>query len=166
MSLTISQVKDRLSPKLHGGSLNKVRNFYEACELAANEVLSNLDPVETMRNAPLSNFVYDDLWNYTLPSDFRKIIDLYPQADRSSLDYAERNYAERFDRERSVSDKIISIEGSEGDKILRINWSTDYTKTFHTANSLTSNGIVAIVGTASGLKLNKQIKYLEREFGH
>lgn len=143
----------------HSGSLNKIRNFYAACERASNVVLTNLDPIETERLVPLAQVIHDDLNNYPLPSDYKKIIDLYPQADRDNLDSARRVYAERFDLTKGLANRTLTIEGSEGSKFLRVNWKINSSVVFHSMNSLTSNGIIAVVGTASGLKINTQIKY-------
>lgn len=144
---------------LHGGTLNKVRNFYAACERAANTVLSNLDPIDTERTTPLAQVIHDDLNNYSLPSDFKKIIDLYPQADRSFLDKSRRIFAEEFDVGKALTNKTITIEGSEGSKFLRAEWRINNPKTFHSMNSITANGTWSVVGSATGLKLNTQIKY-------
>jgi len=157
--MLIQQVKEHLTGQLHGGSLNKVRNFEAACERAANTLLTNLDPIETERTTPLARVIHDDLNNYPLPSDYKKIIDLYPQDDRTSLDSAGRVYLERFALRIPITNKKLAIEGSEGDKFLRVNWKSNPAAIFHSMNSLTENGTIAIVGTSSGLKLNKQIKY-------
>ncbi len=157
--MDIGDIKENLTAQLHGGTLSKVRNFESACERAAGIVLSNLDPIETERIASLSQVIHDDLYNYSLPSDFKKIIDLYPQADRDNSDDASRVYAGRFDLQKGIRNKQITIEGNEGSKFLRVNWKENNSITFHSMNSLTSNGTIAVVGSATGLKLNEQIKY-------
>lgn len=149
--MTVTQAKDNISPMLHSGTLSKVRNFYPACERAANTVLANIEPTETIRTASLSNVVHDDLNNYPLPSDFKKIIDLYPQDNRTHLDSAQRNYAENFSLETTIKNKKIAIEASEGTKILRINWKSKSPQTLNTMNSLTANGTWSAVGSATGL---------------
>jgi len=157
--MNITEVKEHLSAQLHGGTLNKVRNFEAACERAANIVLTNIDPIETERTTTLAQVIHDDLNNYSLPSDFKKIIDLFPQADRDNLDSGKRIYAERFDLTKGLTNKTLTIEGSEGSKFLRANWKINSAITFHSMNSLTDNGTIAVVGTASGLKINTQVKY-------
>lgn len=157
--MTLLEAKTHLTGMLHSGSLNKIRNFEEACERTANIVLANIDPIETERNTFLSQVIHDDLNNYALPSDFKKIIDLYPQADRSSSDKSKRIYAETFDVEKALTNKTITIEGSEGSKFMRVNWRINTSSTFHSMNSLTDNGTWSVVGSATGLKINEQIKY-------
>ena len=149
--LTITQVKDHLTGMLHGGSLNKVRNIESVFERAANTMLLKLDPVDTIRVQPLSNTVHDDIYNYSLPSDYKKIIDLFPQDSRNNSDNALRNTANYFDVQKAIKQKKVSIEGSEGSKIIRINWRSRQGKILSTLNSLTDNGTWSAVGTASNL---------------
>lgn len=157
--MNIGNVREHITGMLHGGTLSKVRNFEAACERAANVVLTNLDPIETERTTTLSQVIHDDLNNYSLPSDFKKIIDLFPQADRSKLDSGQRVYAERFELEKLLKNRQLTIEGSEGSKFLRVNWKINPSLTYHSMNSLTSNGSWSVVGSATGLKANTQIKY-------
>lgn len=152
MSTTITQIEESLSGMMHGGTLNKVRNRYALYERVANTLLTRLDPVETIRLQALSQLVHDDLQDYTLPSDYKKLIDLFPVEDRTSSERAARVYAEPFGAELALRNKQISIEAKEGVKYIRINWRDTGAKALHTMNSLTDNGTIAIVGTASGLK--------------
>lgn len=156
--MTITQVKENLTAMGHGSTLNKVRNIEALFERAANNVLAKVDPVDTQRTNTLGQLIHDDLNNYPLPSDYRKFIDLYPQDNRTSLDIGKRRYSEPFAARRAISNKEISIEGSEGSKFLRANWKSNPAKTLHTMDSLTSNGTWSVVGSATGLKLNTQYK--------
>ena len=149
--MTITEIKDNLSALLHGGSLNKVRNIESLFERVGNTMLSKIDPIDTMRTAAMAATIHDDIYNYALPSDFKKIIDLYPQAGRENLDSAGRRYAEKFDLTKGLTNKTISIEGSEGSKFLRVNWRSRTPKTINELNSLTANGTWSAVGTATGL---------------
>lgn len=139
---------------LHGGTLNKVRNLEALFERAANTMLSKIDPIDTMRIAGLSNTVHDDVYNYALPSDFKKIIDLYPQDNRQSSDLSGRKYAEKFDVSKALTNKTMTIEGSEGSKIIRINWRSRQGKVLNAMNSLTANGTWSVVASATGLVLD------------
>lgn len=151
MSITITQAKEHLTGMLHGGSLNKVRNIEAIMERSANTMLLKLDPVDTIRTRPLSNTVHDDIYNYSLPSDYKKIVDLIPQDNRNNSDNALRNTANYFDIQKLIKQKRLSIEGSEGSKIIRINWRSRQGKVLSTLNSLTDNGTWSAVGTASNL---------------
>jgi hypothetical protein len=149
--MTITDVKQNLSDMLHGGSLNKVRNIDLLLERAGNVLLTKIDPIDTMRTAALSSTIYDDIYNYALPSDFKKIIDLYPQADRNTKDTANRFYTEKFDLKKALTTKMVAIEGSEGSKILRVNWRKRAPVVLHTMNGYDDNGTWAAVGSASGI---------------
>jgi len=157
--MQVSDFRDNLSAQLHGGTLNKVRNLEGAMERAANVLLSKIDPIDTMRSVALAELVHDDVYNYSLPSDYKKIIDLYPQAKRGLFDTANRNMTERFDLRKMMSDKTISIEGSEGSKIIRINWRKRQPKTINTLDSLTANGTWSAYGSAANVELD-QIDYV------
>ena len=142
----------------HSGSLNKVRNFEALAERAADTLLSKIDPVETERTQALAQVVHDDIYNYSLPSDYKKIIDLFPQDNRGSLDDARRVFAGRFDLRKMISDKKISIEGSEGSKIIRINWRSRQGVVLNEMNSVTANGTWSAVGSATGVTANSIFK--------
>lgn len=150
MSITITERKEHLAAELHGSTLNRVRNIEALFQRSANTLLSKIDPIDTMRLTALTNTIHDDIYNYPLPTDFKKIIDLYPQSSRTTHDTANRRLSEKFDLGKELHDKTISIEGSEGSKILRVNWRTRQAKTINEANSLTANGTWSAVGTASG----------------
>lgn len=158
MSMTIAKVKDSLTGMLHGGSLNKVRNIELALERAANTMLSKVDPLETMRTVGLPNAIHDDIYNYSLASDYKKLVDLYPQDTRKTNDVAGRRTGEYFDLRKSLDQKTISIEASEGTKIARINWRSRQGKVLNTMDSLTSNGTWSGVGTASGVSADTIFK--------
>lgn len=157
--MTITQVKESLSAMLHGGSLKRVRNIEALFERAANNLLSNIDPIDTIRTQPLSNTVHDDIYNYSLPSDYKKIIDLFPQSGRESSDAAKRRFAQHFSLQKALNNKSLSIEGEDGSKLIKINWRSRQGKVFNSMDSLTANGTWAIVGTATGLVIDDITKF-------
>ncbi len=154
MSETITQTKEHLSAMLHGGSLKRVRNIEALFERSANIMLTKIDPINTIRNVPLSNTVHDDVYNYSLPSDYKSLIDLIPQDDRQSLDSAGRRALERFDLRKALANKTLTIEGSEGSKIIRINWRSRQGKVLNTMDSLTANGTWDASGTSTNVVLD------------
>ena len=158
MSFTISQAQNHLSAQLHGGTLKRIRNIYSLFERTANTVLSKIDPVDTIWTKPLSNTVHDDIYNYALPSDYKTIIDLIPQDNRQMSDTASRQFASHFDLQKNLQNKKVSIEGSSGSKIIRINWRSRQGKVLNSTNSLTANGTWSILGTASNLVLDTIFK--------
>ena len=148
---TISEVKNNLTGMLSGTTLNRVTNLNQVFERAANTVNTNIDAIETERTQALQNTVHDNVYNYTLNSDFKKLIDLFPQDNRTSRDRGARRYAEPFDAEKLVRNKQISIEGDDGTKFIRINWRSRAPITVSNMNSLTANGTWGAVGSASNL---------------
>jgi len=158
MSQTIIELEENLTGLAHGGSLKRVRNRNALYERVANTLLSKLDPVETIRLQELSSAVHDDLQNYPLPADYKKIIDIAPVQDRQSSDRASRVLSEPFSAELGLSNKRIAIEALEGVKFLRLDWKDSSAKTLHTMDSLTSNGTISTVGSATGLKANTLYK--------
>jgi hypothetical protein len=149
--MNIGEAKDNLSGLLHGADVDDLEDPYLVFERAANTLRTKLSPLEVMRTVALANTIHDDFYTYTLPSDFGEIIDLYPQADRDSHDVATRQSAQRFDLRKLIEDKKISIEGSEGSKVLKVVWRGRPSKVLNTMDSKTSNGTWAASGSASGV---------------
>lgn len=156
--MTIDEVKANLSALLHGGNAEDLTELELMLERSANTLLSKIDPVDTIRTASLSTTVHDDVYNYALPSDFKKLIDLIPQDNRNSWDDAYRRYAGEFDLQKAIKNKVVSIEGSEGSKIIRINWKSRQGKVIHTMNSVTDNGTWSAVASATGISANTIFK--------
>ena len=156
---SITEVKEHLIGIGHSGTLNKVRNLEAALERGANTMLAKIDPIETERIQGLASVVHDDVYNYSLPSDYKKLIDLYPQDDRMSWDTAQRTYLERFDRRKGISQKNLTIESNNGTKFIRINWRTRAGKTLNAMNDVDDNGTWSAVATASGVAQDTITKY-------
>src|SRR3990167_5846696 len=149
---TISQLKNHLIGMGHSGTLNKVRNPYQMFERSASKFLLKNKPVTVMRSSVLTDVVHDDLNDYDLPDDFGSLIDLIPQDNRETWDSAYRTLAGRFDLDKAVKNRMVSIEGSSaGGKVIRINWKSRAATGLHTMDSLTANGTWSAVATASGL---------------
>lgn len=159
MSYTVQQIKTHLIGLGHSGTLKKVRNIEAMMERSAASYNLKCHALESMRVAILSAFVHDNLNNYALPSDFGSIIDLTPEGDRGLWDKAFRDGAGRFDREKAIKNQTISIEGSEGIKIIRINWKARAAKVLNSLNSLTANGTWSAVATASSLVADTIVKF-------
>lgn len=159
MSYTITQVKEHLTAMMHGGTLNKIRNFNPLLERTANTVITKCDPITTMRTQPLVDLIHEDVFDYTLPSDYKKAIDLMPQEERDTNDFAYRQYAGTFDLKKMIADRVISVEAREGTKVLRVNWRDKPPRSVHNMDSLTANGTWSTVGSATNLRIDKQFKF-------
>jgi hypothetical protein len=158
MSFTITQIKSHLIGMGHGSTLNKVRNIEAMFERVAAKFFLRVKTLEMIRTAALSNLVHDDVYTYTLASDFGALIDLFPQEDRQLWDKAVRNLAGQFDIEKAIKNRTISIEGSEGTKIIRINWRARAGRVLHNMNSISDNGTWSAVTGASGVALDTIFK--------
>lgn len=156
---SISEVENNLVGLSHSASLNKVRNKYHLYERAANNVLAKIRPLETMRVATLASTIHDAQYNYALPSDFGSLIGVYPQAGRTLLDDGQRILAEDFDRRKELDNRVLSIEGDNGSKIIRINWNVKTPKTLHNMNTYDGNGTWTAVATASNVATDTIYKY-------
>ena len=149
MSFTIAQLDSHLIGMGHMGTLNKVRNKYQMYERSASKFLLKAKPVTIIRSAALASVVHDDMHNYALPSDFGTLIDLIPQDNRESWDSAYRAYASQFDLEKATKNRVVSIEGSEGTKIIRINWKSRQAVLLNALNTTTENGTWAVTSAAA-----------------
>lgn len=158
MSLSIGDTKFNLSRLMHGTKEAAILDIEMLMERAANTLLTKIDPLETIRTQALTNTIHDDIYNYSLPSDFKKPLDLIPQDGRDSSDQIIRQMAEEFDLLKELENQTISIESNEGTKYLRANWRSMQGTVLHTMDSLTSNGTWGAVGSASGLIANDIFK--------
>jgi hypothetical protein len=102
--MLVGDAKFHIKRLLHGAKEASVGDIDYLMERAANTMLTKVDPLTTMRTAALSNVVHDDVYNYALPSDFKKPIDLFPQDGRNYTDYARRRFAEDFDLIKEIED--------------------------------------------------------------
>lgn len=148
---TISQVEDHLVGMGHGSTLNKIRNKYAMHERAGNNMRTKIDVITAIRTASLTQAVHDDVYNYAVPSDYGKIIDLYPSGERSNSDFSRRVSSVTFDLLKKLHDKRISVESENGTRFLRINWDKNSPKTLANMNSTSG---WSVVGSATGLELD------------
>jgi hypothetical protein len=155
---SITKVKEHIIGLSHSGTLNKLRNIEALIERVGNTILSKIDPIETIRTQPVSTAVHDEVDSYPIPTDYKKLIDLYPQSERTSWDSATRTGAEDYSTMRSIKNRIVSIEGKNGLKFMNINWKSTPEKTVHDMNSLTSDGTWSVVGTATNLLIDPLYK--------
>lgn len=123
--MNITQVKDILGRKFRGSSLDDVQGItnYSIFEEAASNLLSGLDPQETVRRGELN--LYDQVYDYGLTTTApdlkgKKIIDLRPQANRDPSDDFRQTFIEDFDRDKDFEDNWFSVEFDEATKFLRV----------------------------------------------
>jgi len=148
--MTVAEFKNHIIGAGHMGTLNKVRNFPELLQRSINTMLMKIDPIETERRVPLATPIYSDVYNYVAPADYKRTIDIYPQANRISTDRARYEMIEYFGAEATYKNKRITIESQNGVKYLRVNWGIIQPLVFGSLDSVTADGGTWIpVGTAS-----------------
>ncbi len=157
--MIVGEFKDNLAGLLHGTNLDDITSLDLCLERAANSLLSRIDPIDTVRAVPLTSTIHDNIYNYALPSDFNKIIDLYPQDNRNAGDVVTRQMAMSFDLRKAFASQTASIESDNGSKFLRLNWRSRQGKVLHQMNDFDDNGTWTAVGTASGIQQDTITKY-------
>lgn len=153
---TIGQIKTTITTKLHGTTLNKIGDFYTLCRDTAELVLARLDPQETSRKASLTNAVYDNVYDYSLPSDFKAPIDIKKQA-QSPTDYnnsLSRTYTRQFNNQKH--DNQFAIIWRDAVQFLRFSKYENAPVVIDKADSLTENGTWSIGDNGSALELDTQ----------
>lgn len=82
---------------MHGVSLNQVQNLYGVYNRAARRLMEDVDPQETKIYYPFGK-VYQGVFGYPLPTDVKgnKVIDFYPQANRTLNDNFSQVYNKDF----------------------------------------------------------------------
>lgn len=99
-----SYLQEELEGMMHGTTLNQVTNIEGCFNRAARRVLADVDPQETKIVSEFGK-VYDGVWDYPLTVDVKgnKIIDLFPQANRTPRDNFGQVYNKDFDLWKSFS---------------------------------------------------------------
>lgn len=149
--MTVGDAKFHIKRLLHGAKEASIGDIDYLMERAANTMLTKIDPISTIRTSAISNLVHDDVYNYSLASDFKKPIDLFPQDNRDSEDYVGRRMAEDFDLVKEIEEKRASIESNDGTKFLRLNWRSRRGKVLHDMNDVDDNGTWSAHGSATGV---------------
>jgi len=151
---TIAQLKTTITSRLHGTTLNKISDFYTLCRDTAEIVITRIDLQETRRKAALPNAVYDKVYDYSLPSDFKSPIDLNLQAmkngnNNSSLS---RTFSRQFNDQKKNNQ--FALVWQDTVQFMRFARYIRAPITIDECDSLTGNGSVAVGGNASGLTLD------------
>jgi hypothetical protein len=82
LTITLATLKADITPDLKGTSLRQVKDFYATAAGAANRMLARIDPEETRRTQTLSTPFYDDVNDYAMADDYKRMIDIRPTANR------------------------------------------------------------------------------------
>lgn len=145
--MTINQIKNIIGRKFRGANIDDVQGIsdYTVFEEAGSNLLSRIDPYETVRTAEVS--LFNEVYDYTAPTDMKgkKILDIRPQDRRNGVDFRQ-TYTEDFDRDKDGEDSWFSVQFDEGSKFIRIDKAvsnsvnvTDTESTKYTAGTGVSN---------------------------
>lgn len=120
MTYQVSQLKEDLSRKLHGTSLRKLSDVNGLINEAARTVLSEIDFKETRRTYQMTNPIYNDIYDYVLPTDLKddKIIDIYQFLGNSIANRNVRIGSADFDMNKKTG--TFNIKYESGQRWLRL----------------------------------------------
>lgn len=162
LTISLAQLKNDIIPKMKGTSLREIKDFYGTAAAAANRMVSRIDTEETRRTVTLTTPFYDNVQDYVSPADYKRMIDIRPQANR--LDQPGRsNYSQTTVRqfnERLTPDSF-SIRWNNMVRTLRAQvLPSGNVVTVDTFDSPTSNGVWTTEGDASGI-YTEPLNYVE-----
>ena len=114
---TRTNLQDRLNSMIGGknGQLLSLENLFNS---AVRYVLTDMDLRGTKRNAVLAPNLFNDIYDYTLPTDTKKIIDILPQTERGEMTEWDLVSEEEFDRKKNRLDNLVAI--SDDDMVRRL----------------------------------------------
>lgn len=153
LTITLAQLKSDISIKMKGTSLRQITDFYGVVAGAANRMLARIDTEETRRTQTLSSPFYDNVYDYALVTDYKRMIDIRPTANRQQqpgLSNYSQTTARQFD-ERLTPDSF-SIRWNNMVRTLRAaRLPAGNVTTLDALTSATSNGTWTANLQASGL---------------
>lgn len=159
---TVGQFKNKVFPKLHGGSLAKLQgSFYDKCKEAMMNVHGRIDITEQKRSYTFIPGIFRNEYEYVAPDDLQEdaIVALRPTGGRYHEKYDMAVYTRDFDVERHANG-LINVRNINGVKTIRINKKVGFNVT---VNPLTDpigsdnggQGNGDLIGSASVSNLSK-----------
>lgn len=85
ISITLTQLKSDIASKLKGTGIREVKDFYGTAAAAANRMLARIDTEETRRTVVMTTPFYDNVLDYALVTDYKRMIDIRPTAGRQNM---------------------------------------------------------------------------------
>lgn len=147
--MNIAGLKDSLGRKFRGSSIDDVQGIdnFSLFKEAATNVLSQIDPYETVRIHRFNQFT--GIYDYAPMVDLKgkKVIDPRPQDNREGEDITQ-TFIKQFDLEKKTRFGKTSIEFQDGVKIMRLSESGQATMDIDDTTSATG---WSAAGGASGL---------------
>ena len=81
LNITLAQLQSDIAPMMKGTSTKQVKDFYGTAFKAFNRMNARIDPEELRRTVTLSMPFFDNLQDYVLPEDFKRMLDIRPQGN-------------------------------------------------------------------------------------
>ena len=150
---TIIKLKTDLQGILKVTSTDKINNLYEVFNRGARECLIDVDFAETRRIQQIDNAIYDEVYDYTVPTDLKgnKVVDVIKQVDRDGKYTSIGSESFNFD----FPDSNFNVRYNSGVKTLRLSASQTAGKVLNTCNSLTDDGTWTATAGATNLTLDE-----------
>lgn len=153
ITISLAQLKSDIAAKMKGTSIREVADFYGTVAAAANRMLARIDTEETRRTVTLSTPFWDNVQDYPIATDYKAMIDIRPQANRTDmpgLSHFTQTGARQFNER--LSPNSSSIRWNNMIRTLRAQrLPAGNVTTLDTFDSATSNGTWTAQGDASGL---------------
>lgn len=166
MAYSITNLQADLVAVTHGTNLNKISNLNGLFNRAARQLLLDIDPQETIRLMPLTTPIYNQVFDYAVPTDLKgtKIIDILPQGSRNgapgsdSRTIYEQGYNQAFDTAKYADwTEAMTVLFNSGVKTVRLASPNLPSPTLlNAAASTTANGTWTAGGSASNLRTDFQ----------
>lgn len=154
--LTISDIKTRLGRKFRGASIDDIGGIsdYSLFEEAASNLLSNIDPYETVRLYRFNHFA--GIYDYAAPSYLKgkKVIDPRKQDGRQFEDFSQ-TFTKDFDKDKKFNYGKVSVQYEDGNKVIRLSEQGKASLNVDDTSSVTA---WAVAGGATNLELDEVIK--------
>src|ERR1035437_751831 len=162
LSITVAQLRSDIAGKMKGTSVKEVKDFYGTAGTAANRMLARIDPQETIRIVTMSTPFFDNVQDYALVTDFKRMIDIRPQANRINQpglaifsETTPRQFLTRLDS------NSFSIKWNSGQRSIRSQrLPAGDVLQMDSFDSTTSNGLWGVSGDISGLR-SEVLNYVE-----
>lgn len=162
ITVTLAQLKSDIASRMKGTSIRQIVDFYGTVAGAASRMLSRIDTEETRRTVTMGTPFYDNLNDYSLVTDYKRMIDIYPTANRTGQpglsDYTQttaRQFGER------LTPNSFSIRWNNMQRTLRAQrLPAGNVMTIDSFDTSTANGSWAATVDASGL-YTEVLNYIE-----
>lgn len=162
LTITLAQLKSDIASKMKGTSIREVKDFYGKASAAANRMLARIDTEETRRTVTMTTPFFDNINDYALVTDFKRMIDIRPTAGRDKM-LNQSNFGQTTPKQFDINKDWDSscIRWNNMVRTLRVQTlpSASVVK-MDSFDSSTANGSWAASGDISGL-YTEVLNYLE-----